>query len=129
MIFPWQKSTWSRIQSERLRLPHAVLLLGQAGIGKIDFGLELAQSLLCLTPKHDGFACNQCDSCHWFSQSNHPDFRLLSPDTGDDDEGETITKKKTKKANILNEQVRDLSQFLALSSHRANANRIWLMAH
>ena len=128
MIYPWQISTWSRIQSEKLRMPHAMLLRGQAGIGKLDFAFELAQSLLCLIPKHDGFACKECDSCHWFSQSNHPDFRLLSPDTGDDDQDETITKKKTKKANILIEQVRDLSQFLALSSHRANANRILLIA-
>ena len=131
MIYPWQQSTWSRIQLERQRLPHAMLLRGQSGIGKLDFATELAQSLLCLTPKHDGFACGQCESCHWFSQSNHPDFRLLSPDNGDDEEGESTTstksKKKTKKANILVEQIRALGQFLTLSSHRANATRVLLI--
>ena len=128
MIYPWQKSLWSRMQSERGRLPHAILLRGQMGIGKLDFAVELANSLLCLRPSDDGFACNGCESCHWFSQANHPDFRLLSPDSGDQDDSDTNTKKKTKKANILIEQVRSLNQFLTLSSHRASAMRVLLIA-
>lgn len=127
MIYPWQKTIWSHIQSERDRLAHAILLRGQVGIGKFDFSIELSKSLLCLTPIQDGLACNLCESCHWFSQSNHPDFRLLSPDGGEQDESEITTKKKTKKANILIDQVRALSQFLTLSSHRANATRILLI--
>ena len=83
--------------------------------------------MLCLSPNNDGFACQTCESCHWFLQSNHPDFRYLSPDNGDDDDNEASAKKKTKKANILIEQVRALGQFLTLSSHRANANRVLLI--
>ncbi|HEY4295386.1 MAG TPA: DNA polymerase III subunit delta', partial [Paraburkholderia sp.] len=37
MIYPWQADDWNRLQQLRGHWPHALLLHGQAGIGKLRF--------------------------------------------------------------------------------------------
>lgn len=120
-IYPWQNELWRRVAGMRERLPHALLLQGRNGIGKLDFAMALAQSLLCDTPLPDFAACGACHGCTWFVQGNHPDFRLLGPEenaaaTGEDGVAEN---KEAKKSQITVDQVRDLADFLGLSSHRA----------
>jgi DNA polymerase III subunit delta' len=44
------------------RVPHSLLFAGDDGIGKRQFALELAKSLLCVEPT-DGEACGVCASC------------------------------------------------------------------
>jgi len=44
------------------RVPHSFLLVGDDGIGKRQFALELAKSLLCRQPA-DGEACGVCPNC------------------------------------------------------------------
>lgn len=121
----------------RQRMPHALLLQGRAGIGKTEFARALAQALLCDTPSTDGFACNSCQSCGWFLQGNHPDFRLLEPEdaaeggsgagVGDDDERDTSRDIKPRKNNqITVHQVRALSDFFNLSTHRQGLRIILL---
>ncbi|MDP2247263.1 MAG: DNA polymerase III subunit delta', partial [Nitrosomonadales bacterium] len=85
-VFPWQSEALVKISSKRGRLPHALLLHGNSGIGKFDFALQLAKSLLCLSPQADGEACGVCPSCTWYTQSNHPDFRLLAPEQDADED-------------------------------------------
>ena len=76
-LYPWQDVLWQRWTGLRARLPHALVLKGSLGVGKLDFALILAQSLLCVKPHADGLACENCDSCRWFEQGTHPDFRFL----------------------------------------------------
>ena len=125
-IYPWQEDIWQRTLADKSKLHHALLLKGQAGIGKIDFAVALAKSLLCEQPGHQHQACGHCPSCGWFDQDNHPDFRLISPeqDSAKDEEGVKPTKKKTQ---ILIEQIRGLSEFLSLSSHKSDGLRIVLL--
>lgn len=126
--YPWQSDVWQRLDEARARLPHALLLHGRSGIGKFDFAQHLSKSLLCQSPKTDGQACEICPSCGWFSQNNHPDYRLLTPEqdaTDDDDAGSA--KKSVKKSQISVAQVRELSSFLELSSHHAGGLRIALI--
>lgn len=108
------------------RLPHAILLQGRAGIGKYDFANALSQSLLCQSPQQDGHACGTCASCHWFSEETHPDFRLLTPEQEGEAEGEaeSVKKKNKKKSNISIAQVRDLNDFIHLSSHKAQGYKV-----
>lgn len=78
-IYPWQKAVWEQFDLERL--PQAILLHGQAGIGKLDFALELAQAVLC---EADLFStgtkpCKECQACRWFETANHPDLISLVP--------------------------------------------------
>jgi DNA polymerase-3 subunit delta' len=119
-LYPWQNDPWQRWAGLRSRLPHAILLKGAQGIGKFDFAMNLAQSLLCEKPLADGLACRDCPSCHWFLQETHPDFRLLQPDalaaTEDADEGEGKKKKPSRQISV--DQVRALADFANLSAHR-----------
>lgn len=119
-LYPWQNEVWQRWNGLRARLPHAILLKGAQGIGKFDFAINLAQSLLCEHPQDSGMACGSCSSCHWFEQETHPDFRLLQPDAlaeaEDAEEGEGKKKKPSRQISV--DQVRTLGDFSNLSAHR-----------
>jgi DNA polymerase-3 subunit delta' len=129
MIYPWQEQVWTQLQQMRVRLPHAILFYGPAGIGKADFIEAFAQSLLCENVRPDGHACGECASCGWFSQGNHPDYRRVRPEAMEDEapgfdaeEGAESDKKskssKTASKDIKIEQVRALSDFMNISTHR-----------
>jgi DNA polymerase III subunit delta' len=124
-MFPWQTQQWQQI-TQRTSLPHALLLRGRAGVGKHAFALDLAQSLLCSKPQQTR-ACGACPSCIWFAEGGHPDFRLISPE--DVDESEDAPKKKiTKKSQISVAQIRQLIDYLSLSSHQVNSRRVILIS-
>ena len=109
---------------QRANLPHALLLRGRAGTGKHTFALTLAQTLLCSQKTEK--ACGVGPSCVWFAEGNHPDFRLISPE--DADETEDAPKKKAKKSQISVTQIRQLIDYLSLSSHQVNAQRVILIS-
>lgn len=117
-LYPWQNEIWQRLQGLRARLPHALLLKGAAGIGKLDLAMDFAQSILCESPQAHGLACHQCPSCHWFIQESHPDFRLIQPEALSEAE-DAPEKESGKKASseISVAQIRGLSSFANLSSH------------
>jgi len=107
-------------------LPHALLLRGRAGIGKHEFALDLSRALLCANPNKD-VACGACPSCVWFAEGAHPDFRLIAPEN--EEESEDSPKKKTsKKSQISVIQIRQLFDYLSLSSHQVGAKRIILIS-
>jgi DNA polymerase III subunit delta' len=135
MIYPWQSGDWERLQQLRSHWPHALLLHGQAGIGKLQFAQHLAKGLLCESPHADGQPCGACPACHWFEQGNHPDYRAVVPEalaslvgpTGDDsdgkpekaDKGDDEGKKgRVPSKEIRIEQVRALLDFTGVGSHR-----------
>jgi DNA polymerase III subunit delta' len=132
MIYPWQTDDWQRLQQLRAHWPHALLLHGQAGVGKLDFAQHLAQSLLCETPAANGEACGTCPACLWFQHGNHPDYRVVLPkalaglapghadadasaEKADGDEGKKGTP-PSKEIKI--DQVRALLDFCGVGSHR-----------
>ncbi len=127
-MYPWQEDAWTRLQAMRVRLPHAILFHGPAGIGKADFIEAFAQALLCEDVRPDGHACGACASCGWFAQGNHPDYRRVRPEAMEDDapaaEGddapaeEKKAKSKTASKEIKIEQVRALADFMNISTHR-----------
>lgn len=116
-LYPWQNELWQRWAGLRQRLPHAILLKGAQGIGKFDFAMNLAQSLLCEAPRADGMACQDCPSCHWFNQETHPDFRLIQSDAlSTQDEEKEDGKKPGRQISV--DQIRALSGFANLSAHQ-----------
>ncbi|MGO4476207.1 DNA polymerase III subunit delta' [Massilia sp. 2TAF26] len=127
-IYPWQEQAWTQLQQMRVRLPHAILFYGPAGIGKADFIEAFAQALLCENVRPDGHACGECASCGWFAQGNHPDYRRVRPEALEDEappaEGEEAGdadkkgKSKTASKDIKIEQVRALADFMNISTHR-----------
>ena len=104
-VYPWQQLQWNSLlsQHQQNRLPHALLLTGASGLGKHDFSIALAQTILCENPKE--LACCQCRSCHLFSAGSHPDFLPVS------------LEEKSKAIKV--DQVRELTAKL---SHTAQRN-------
>jgi DNA polymerase-3 subunit delta' len=119
---PWHRATLAQLLADRERLPHAVLVQGREGIGKLDFARALAAGALCEAPR-GGLACGECPSCHWFSQGNHPDFREIVPEAAQEEEEgsaeETAKPEKAKSLYIKIEQIRDVTAFIELTTHRA----------
>ncbi len=126
-LFPWQQGVWLQLQKMRARLPHAILFLGAKGIGKTVFAAGFAQSLLCEQPQADGHACGACCSCGWFVQYNHPDYRRVRPEILEGDEvgeverveaGDSKKSAKAPSKEIKIDQIRALSGFMNISTHR-----------
>jgi len=104
MIYPWQQSQWHKIRQQQLanKLPHALLLSGSEGLGKLEFALQLAHSLLCQSVDESGQACGHCAACKLIAVDTHPDLFTLQGE----ERGKTIKV----------DDVRQLSAKLNLSS-------------
>jgi DNA polymerase-3 subunit delta' len=127
-VLPWQTKAWRQVNEDNKRRAHALLLHGRTGIGKYDFARHFSQALLCAHQDKEGYACGICSSCNWFNEDSHPDFRLLSPEQESESEEDGVVAKKTKKKTQISvAQIRDLSDFLSLSSHRSDGLRIVLI--
>ncbi|SMC19459.1 DNA polymerase-3 subunit delta' [Andreprevotia lacus DSM 23236] len=117
-LYPWQHEAWAQLLHDPARLPHALLLTGEPGIGKRRFAERLAAWFLCEAADKALAPCGVCEGCRWQLAGNHPDFRLLSPEEGEAEEGEEGAKAKKKSAIINVENVRELTDFVQLTSHR-----------
>jgi len=74
-LYLWQQNIWQHIiaRVKQQRLPHAVLLTGVSGLGKISLAGKIAESLLCLAVDNNFHACGRCHSCQLMQAGNHPD--------------------------------------------------------
>lgn len=128
---------WNALIREQLlgqgldRLPHAMLLVGPAGVGKTAFSEQLAALLLCESIAPGLGACGRCNACRWLDGGNHPDFRRVAPDgDGEADEGaieKVAEKTKKRSASIIKiDQIRELEAFVGVGSHR-NGRRVILI--
>ncbi|MDR3323436.1 MAG: DNA polymerase III subunit delta' [Zoogloeaceae bacterium] len=126
-IIPLHESSWRRLQEWRATLPHALLFSGPRGLGKVSLATTFAAGLFCEAPRPDGLACGKCLACRWFEQGNHPDFRLLMPESlrqrEEGSEGGSNKSGKEGKSNrsgqeITIDQVRALDDFFAVGTHR-----------
>ena len=100
---------------ERYRLgnlPHAMLIHGHQGIGKLQAVLRVSQALLCQKPQ-GVMPCGQCQACQLFMQRTHPNFIHLAP--------EVNVEKKTQ-SPIKIDQIRDLSEKLVMTSQYSGPN-------
>ena len=104
-------------------LPSTMLLAGPAGVGKRRFARSLAQGLLCANPGLHREPCGDCSSCRLFVSVSHPDFRLIEPASADEANetaaegtGNAPSGQRASRAIVV-AQVRDLGDFLAVTSH------------
>jgi len=104
MLYPWTKPSWDQLIKRHHdgRMPHALLITGLPGIGKLDLAHSLVNGLLCQQPDQDGQSCGQCKSCQLMAAGTHPDAFSVS----------LIDDKKQIGIN----QIRELGAKLALSS-------------
>ncbi len=90
------------------RVPHAYLFEGPSGVGKRSAAIGLGLALAC--PKLPRQGCGQCDVCQRILAGNHPDVRVVVPET----------------AHILIEQAQQIVAMAAGRPHEAAARVIIL---
>lgn len=125
-----QKSVWATLLSKLERLPHALLLHGPKGVGKLELAERFASFLLCEKPGRGSEPCGACEGCRWFAAGSHPDVRLIEPEAiarrpahADEEEGEGEEggrKRGARKpsSEIRVDEIRALADFVNLGSHR-----------
>ena len=76
--FPWLHASFQHLYQQMATggLHHALLLAGQANIGKSQLADAVAARLLCTGDQPD--ACGQCKSCLLMASGSHPDLTLLT---------------------------------------------------
>jgi len=79
---PWLAAAWHALQKMRGagRLPHALLIVGPAGVGKRRLVERLAGSLLCPSLGPDAEPCGRCQDCRLLGAGTHPDLVRVGPD-------------------------------------------------
>ena len=82
ILYPWQEGLWQSLGKQLAsgEVPHALMLVGPAGMGKRQFAQQLVARLLCDQPDMTGHACGQCRGCTLREAGSHPDFRLVEPE-------------------------------------------------
>ncbi len=61
------------------RVPHALLLVGPAAVGKHQLATDLAAALLCTGATGVDRPCRECRGCRMVEHGNHPDLHRLAP--------------------------------------------------
>ena len=103
-IYPWQIAQWQTLQQrmQTKKLPHAMLLIGAQGLGKLDFALSFVSRLFCTSPVANE-ACGHCEACHLLNIKHHPDLKLVAAEEG--------------KQIISVDQIRELIGYQNLTPH------------
>lgn len=82
LLLPWHREQWDLFTSyqKQHRIPQALLIMGNKGLGKEVLARQFAQSLVCNGQSDNGFYCGQCHGCRLFAANTHPDFFSLQPE-------------------------------------------------
>lgn len=75
-----QERLKQRIRQDVLkgRMPHALMLAGPTGVGKLPMALALARFLSCTNQTNED-ACGVCPSCRKWEKLAHPDVHFVFP--------------------------------------------------
>lgn len=104
MIFPLignekvRQAVLSQIKGDRL--PHAIIIEGEKGLGKHTLSAFLSRAALC---SQNDKPCGSCQSCHLAAVGSHPDIITVAPED--------------KKKNIAVAQIRQLRQSAYVKPH------------
>jgi len=81
-VLPWLQPYWDHLSDyiKQNRVPQALLITGNKGLGKQNLANQFAFSLLCAKSKGNGLNCGHCDRCLLLNAETHPDFIEIGPD-------------------------------------------------
>lgn len=108
---PWLSQNWKEFQKRLAenRLPHALIVNGERGVGKRFWADAVAELLLCDNPEGmnggEPEACGRCKQCELYRAHSHPDVQIYAPE-------------KSKMVKVS--QVRALSAFAVASPQVAS---------
>ncbi len=84
------------------RIPHAILIEGEAGLGKHTLASFISKAAVC---ENDEKPCGECKACHMADTNSHPDISVIAPLDG--------------KKNIAVSQIRELRADAFIKPHMA----------
>lgn len=129
-MFPWVLPILESLPRSPSAMPQAMLLAGQAGLGKRTTALYLAHAILCETVRPELEACGRCVGCKLIEADTHPDLRLVEigqqdepEESSEAHEGTASTQKKPTR-QISVDRIRALNDFVAHTAHRGRAKVI-----
>lgn len=96
----------------REMIPHAALLWGPAGVGKLSLAKSFAAALDCTGRGDSVSACGSCSSCRLLASGNHPDVRVVEPDG----------------RHIRIDQIRDTIEAVSYRSYSSKW-KVWIFRH
>ncbi len=91
------------------RIPHAIIIEGDAGTGKRTFAKFIAKSALC---ENDNAPCGMCKNCTLLENNSHPDISYIRPEES--------------KKNISVDQVRLLRKDAFIKPH-ISSKRVFII--
>ncbi len=80
--YPWMQPSWTQLNRyiSQNRIPQALLMIGNTGLGKLQLAEYFTQLIMCSSPTMEGEPCGKCQSCTLFKAKTHPDFIYLKPE-------------------------------------------------
>lgn len=105
------------------RLPHALLLLGPAGCGKLALAMGFAQYILCEN-KTETDACGQCNACLKASKNIHPDIHFSFPTVGTNVKSDSfLAQWRTALSDNPYLEINDWLQLIGAENKQGNINK------
>lgn len=110
-VYPWQYEQWTALQQrlQMQKLPHALLLHGETGLGVDHFAERFLRTLLCCAKAPP---CRDCRACKLYASGNHPDFLEIAAEK----EG----------GEIRVSQIRTLVEYLQTTRHYGDFKLVWI---
>lgn len=99
-----------RSMADSNRVPHALMLDGPAGVGKMRLARAFVQYLAC-SDRRDGDACGVCPSCRQIEAFNSPDVNYVYP----------ILKRSSPKRTLCDDYAPEWRKFLTDHSYMSFA--------
>lgn len=82
--YPWLNSCSAQLTRyiEQDRLPSAIMLVGEKGLGLATLAEDFANMVFCEQLGLDGLTCGTCQACLLFKAGNYPDYFHIIPEEG-----------------------------------------------
>jgi DNA polymerase-3 subunit delta' len=104
MVYPWQVEQWQRLwqAAKNNRLPHAILLTGNAGMGKAHFAECFVRAHFCKAKDAAPVSPCACPPCRLISSRAHPNLLWIQSEKPG--------------GAIKIDQIRDINEFVSHTS-------------